>query len=236
MHVRWLSHLLTFLFLVAIGTNICWADSWDAASQFEQGFVSKSNPNGVWSYGWSSGFANPSMLYDQTAQGIEDNNPNGQFWLSSTHNIGSSPAAEYNDGAAFNDNNVDFLANEFILVAGIGGEYSDLVFTAPATGTYSLASSFRGAQYGIGVVVGVLVNGNVVFSSTVTSVNQIVPFSENLSLAAGDTVEFSVGPGGGLQNTGVAATFSTVPEPSSLLLIGTAGLGGLLRLRRYVFR
>lgn len=233
MHIRKLPRLLAFVFLLAMATSVGWADSWDAASSFEQGFVSKSNPNGVWSYGWSSGFTNPSMLYDQTAQGIEDNNPNGQFWLSSTHNIGSSPAAEYNDGPAFNDNNVDFLANEFILVAGIGGEYSDLVFTAPATGTYSLASSFRGAQFGIGVVVGVVVDGNVVFNSTVTSVNQIVPFNTDLNLSAGDTVVLSVGPGGGLQNTGVAATFTSVPEPSSLLLIGTAGLGGLLRLRRY---
>lgn len=227
---RW-SRLLTLAFLLALTTGVCWGDTWDAASSFEQGFVNQNNPNGVWSYGWSSNFTTPITLYDQTAQGIY-NGPNAQFWLSSTHDIGGSPAAEYNNGPDFDNGNVDFLANEFLLVAGIGGEYSDLVFTAPANGSYSLASSFRGAQYGIGVVVGVVVNGNVVFNSTVTSVNQVVPFNTDLTLSAGDTVVLSVGPGNGTQNTGVAATFSSVPEPSSLMMLAPAGFAVLLKLRR----
>jgi hypothetical protein len=137
------------LFFLAIATISCWANTYDVAATFEQGWTTHSNPNGVWSYGYSSGFANPITLYDQTAQpGI--NGPNAQYWLSSSVNIGESPSAEFNNGPAFNDGNVNFLANEFVLVAGIGGQYSDLVFTAPANGTYSIVGSFRGAQIGIG--------------------------------------------------------------------------------------
>jgi hypothetical protein len=116
----------------------------------------------------------------------------------------------YNDGPAFDNGNVNFLAYEFVLVAGIGGQYSDLVFTAPAAGEYSVVGSFRGDQYNIGTVVGIVVNGNVVFNSSVTSEGQIVPFQVATTLEAGNTVVFSVGPapGGGLQNTGLGATIT----------------------------
>lgn len=184
------------------------AQSYNPAAAFEQGFTTQSNPNGVWSYGYSSSFTSSVTLYTQTAQpGI--NGPNAQYWLSPSVNLGESPSAEFNNGPAYDDGNVDFLADQFVLVAGIGGEYSDLVFTAPANGTYSLVGSFRGDQYGIGTVVGVVANGTVLFSSSVTSEGQLVPFNAVVGLSAGATVVFSVGPGGGVQNTGLSLTITT---------------------------
>ena len=189
------------------------AQIYDAASAFEHGYTTHSNPNGVWSYGWSTGLAKPLNTNDKTAQpGV--NGPNAQYWLSSTVNSGTSPAAEYNNGPAFNDGNVDFLAHEFLLVSGLDGiHYSNLVFTAPAAGTYSIVSQFRGAQYNIGTVVGVVIPSlapanTVVFSSKVTAVDELVPFKTTVKLAAGNTVVFSVGPGGGYQNTGLSATIT----------------------------
>ncbi|MGA3078883.1 MAG: IPT/TIG domain-containing protein, partial [Bryobacteraceae bacterium] len=207
---------------VAIATTVCSAQTYDVAAAFEQGWTSKSNPNGVWSYGYSSGFTNPVTLYSQTAQnGV--NGPNAQYWVSPSVDIGTSPAAEFNNGPAYNDGNIDFLANEFVLVAGIGGQYSDLVFTVPADGSYSIVATFRGAQNSIGTVVGVVANGSVVFSSSVTSEGQLVPFSAQAQLQGGDTIVFSVGPGGGSQNTGLAVTITAgsgslnlVAEPTSL--------------------
>jgi uncharacterized repeat protein (TIGR03803 family) len=139
------------------------------------------------------------------------NGPNAQYWLSSSVDNGNSPAAEYNDGPAYDDGNIDFLADEFVLVSGIGGQYSDLVFTAPVDGTYAVLGSFRGDQYGIGTVVGIVANGSVVFSSSVNSEGQIVPFQTSVTLNAGGTVVFSVGPNGGLQNTGLSATIVQSP-------------------------
>jgi hypothetical protein len=209
------------LILLVTGANGCWASTYDPAATFEQGWTTQSNPNDVWSYGYSSGFTAPITLYTQTVQdGV--NGPNAQYWLSPSVNFGDSPSAEFNNGHVYDDGNVDFLANDFVLVAGIGGQYSDLVFTAPADGMYSVMSSLRGDQYGIGTLVGVVSNGNVLFSSSVTAEGQIVPFATDLPLAAGDTLVFSVGPGGGLQNTGLSATITSSPEPStfSLLLLG----------------
>ncbi len=190
---------------------------YDAAGDFEQGWTAKSNPNGVWSYGYSSGFTNSITLYDKTAQGVS-NGPDAQFWLSSSVNIGSSPAATFNNGPAYADGNVDFLANQFVLVSenGGSGQYSDLVFTAPASGVYSVAASFRGDQRGVGTVVGVAANSAVLFHSTVTGDGQVVTFAGNLSLKAGNTVVFSVGPGGGLQNTGLSATITTATTSPSI--------------------
>ncbi len=183
------------------------AETYNPATSFERGWTTHSNPDGAWSYGYSGGFAKPITLYDKTVQnGI--NGKSAQFWLSSLVDTGTSPAAEYNNGPAYNDGNVDFLANEFLLVAGIRGQYSDLIFTAPVGGEYSIAGDFRGAQYGIGTVVGIVASGKVVFSSSVTSVGQLVPFNMTLSLQAGSTVIFSAGPGSGAQNTGLSATIT----------------------------
>src|ERR1700684_2024179 len=84
------------LFFFAITTN-SWTQTYDAAAAFEQGFTAQSNPNGVWSYGYSSGFTSPITLYTQTAQGPLNGN-NAQYWLSPAVTINESPAAEYNNG------------------------------------------------------------------------------------------------------------------------------------------
>jgi hypothetical protein len=183
------------------------AQTYNPAATFERGWTTQRNPNGVWSYGYSSGFTNPITLYDKTVRnGI--NGPNAKYWLFSSVNLGTSPAAEYNDGPAYNDANIDFLANEFALVAGVGGQHSDLIFTAPVAGEYSITGQFRGAQYGVGTVVGIVANGKVVFSSSVTSVGQLAPFGITLHLQAGNTVVFSAGPGSGAQNTGLSVTIT----------------------------
>jgi len=198
------------------------AQTYNPAASFEKGWTTQRNPNGVWSYGYSSGFTSPITLYDKTVRnGI--NGPNAKYWLFSSVNLGTSPSAEYNDGPAYNDANIDFLANEFLLVAGVGGQYSDLIFTAPVGGEYSIAGNFRGAQYGVATAVGIVANGKVVFSSSVTSIGQLVPFGITLSLQAGNTVVFSVGPGRGGQNTGLSVTITKPCSPTDKPTVTSAG-------------
>lgn len=188
-------------------------EKFDPVATFEDGWKRQKNPNGVWSYGYSAGFTEPITLYDRTVQnGI--NGPNAQYWLSSRVNTRTSPAAGYNDGPAFNDGNSDLLANEFDLVSGVGGQYADLIFRAPVGGEYSVAGRFRGAQYGVGTVVGVVTNGSVVFQSKVTAVEQLVPFRMSPKLRAGEEVVFVVGPGEGTQNTGVSANVTRACAPT----------------------
>jgi hypothetical protein len=120
----------TVLFF-AVAVNSCWAQTYNAAADFEAGWTAQKNPNGVWSYGYSSGFTSPVTLYSAAVPSVY-NGPNAQLWVSPAVEDLESPAAEFNDGPAYDDGNVDFLANEFVLVAGIDGQYSELIFTAPA--------------------------------------------------------------------------------------------------------
>jgi hypothetical protein len=189
--------------------------NYNVATAFEEGWETDSNPNGVWSYGYSASFTSSITLYDEAGLCCEDE----QYWYSSLVDEGNSPVALYNDGPAYNDGNVDYLAHEFVLVAGVGGQYSDVVFTAPADAAYSIAGQFRGAQYGVGTVVGIVENpgGKILFSSSVTSVGQLVSFKTEINLKAGNTLVFSVGPGGGLQNTGLAAVITKMKQENTSL-------------------
>lgn len=208
------SRYLAILSFLAAVTSGGWAQSWDVAAAFKEGWPSKSNPYGVWSYGYSSGFTAPVTLYDRAEQnGV--NGSNAQFWFSSAVDIANSPSAEFNNGPAYDEGNIHLSANEFVLVTGNDEHYSDAVFTAPIDGKYLVEGVFLGHQDGIATVVGVVANGKVLFSSGISSKGQIVPFKKTALLKAGNTVVFSVGPGptpgGGLQNTGLAAGFRLIP-------------------------
>ena len=234
--MRTISRFLAVLTLVAFAT--CgWSAVYNPATAFEAGFAADMNPNGVWSYGYSLGFTSSITLFTNTVQGGFDSS-NEQLWLTQSINVGDSPSVVYNNGPAFNDGNVAAAANQILLVAGIQGQYADLIFTAPGAGTYSLVGSFTGDQVNIGDFVGIVSNGSVVFNSTVTSEGQIVAFTDNLTLAAGNTVAFSVGPDGGLQNVGLNLTISTgvtaTPDPSTVGLLGTGliALVGLAKTQR----
>jgi hypothetical protein len=211
-----------------------WSSTYNPATAFEAGFTAGTNPNGVWSYGESSSFTTPVTLFVNTFHPGFDS-PNEQLWLTLATQVGASPAVEYNDGPAFNDGNVVAAADQILLVAGIQGQYADLIFTAPAAGTYSLVGSFTGDQFHIGDFVGIVSGGSVVFNSSVNSEGQVVGFNENVTLAAGNQVVFSVGPDSGLQNVGLNLTVSTaasaVPEPSTGALLG-AGIVALIALRK----
>jgi len=197
-------------------------ETYDPARSFESGWLTRRNPNGLWSYGYSSGVAKPVIVYDRTVRnGV--NGPDIKYWLSSSVNDGTSPSAEYNGGSASDDGNINLLANEFLLVAGIGGQYSNLIFRAPVDAQYSVTGTFRGAQYGVGTVAAIVVDGERVFSSSVTSVGQRAPFSFTPHLHVGSTIVFSVGPGSGFQNTGLSLTVTRDCNPADEPMFGPDG-------------
>jgi hypothetical protein len=88
----------------------------------------------------------------------------------------------------------------FGLHPGPGGENSVVRWTAPASGTYRIAGDFIGLDYAYPTTtdVAVLQNNNAaapLFSGNIASYNVPLPFSVDVAVAGGDTIEFTVGKG-----------------------------------------
>jgi hypothetical protein len=210
------------------------ASIYDPAADFEAGWTTSNNPNGVWSYGYSSTVSGPVILYNAQVPGA-DSPSQQQQWISTAVNCCvASPSVGFNNGPAFFNGNVGMTAHQISLIAGVFGLSTDLVFTAPQSGLYTFSGDFTGNQVGVGVNVEVLQNSNLLFNSSVTSYGQIVPFSDSLALSAGDTLRFEVTTGRGFQNAGLDLTISAVPEPSAwaMMILGFAGVGFMAYRRK----
>ena len=214
---------MLFCFSLAVATNGRSA-TYDPAASFEQGFLSKSNPNGVWSYGYSTSFTGSVSSFTQTSQpSAAFSGTNTQAWTSGS----TVPAVVYNNGPALivqnNVYNFDILANQIVLVPG-GGNNADLVFTAPQAGTYSVTGSFRGDAASVQAVVGVVANGALLLSSGLNGAGQTIPFSYTVTLPAGGTIVFSAQ--GSFQYTGITAAITGPLVPQIPYYFSQLATGG----------
>ena len=145
---------------------------------------------------------------------------------------------------------VNMPNNVLLLHPGPGTTAADetsVVFTAPTSGTYDIKGFFERlstANNGNGVLVSVDESGPVgpattLFSGSLTTLTYGLTSNFNLtnvSLAAGDQIDFVVNNNGEYQfdSTGLSATVSNVPEPASwaLMTLGLAAMGATLRAAR----
>jgi hypothetical protein len=158
------------------------------------------------------------------------------MWYSPTY--GLAPSVALNAGPALDDGNINFLANQLVLTGGgQPGAWlnSNIVFTAPSSGLYSIAAGFRGDQQGVDSTVNVVANGGSLFSAVITSIGQTESYNGTVALSAGQTIEFAIGdPVGGAANTGMSAVItSSVPEASTLLSASLLLVIGSLVLYRH---
>lgn len=197
------------------------AQTYDAAVDFSIA----SNPNGVWTYGFSTTLGGALTLFDQTAGGATP------VWRHSVvQNLGT-PAIYRNDtGGVINGLPVGGLA----LHPG-AAELAVLRFTAPSAASYSINTQFLDGDFGqTGATI--LHNGVTLFSNPATSGNPA--FNTTVALLAGDTVDIVVdhaGDGFFNDTTGVAAVIqnaSSAPEPGTVALLFVGGLVGTLVRRR----
>jgi len=225
------STFTTLLCLVAVALPPA-ALAYDAAAEFS----TNSNPNGVWSYGWSTTLGSAFNLdTSNTAAAFGLNGLGG--WLANQPPTGG-PTVLRNTTA-----NPILLAPFTTYQAGQlalnmnGSQYAVLRWTAPSAGQFSLAATFSGlstAPGGDSADVHIQRNGVSIFDSTVIGSPSPTSFSGTLTLALGDHIDFAVGfgPNGNdhEDTTGLTATIVAVPEPSTLGLVGVA-LGCLLSFR-----
>src|SRR5215471_2590753 len=105
MKVFKLLNVAVFGFLALVAMVPCSrAITYDPAADFAAGWASNSNPNGVWSYGYSSSLGGPVTLY--TARVPGNDSPNQQMWIAPAVNCCiASPSVGFNNGPAFDDGN-----------------------------------------------------------------------------------------------------------------------------------
>ncbi len=189
-----------------------YATTYDARADFS----TNSNPNGAWRYSWSDGLAGAQHLFPRAIKAPINNNLEN-MWYDPANNQAWCPSVALNTGGAYNDGNVTFNAGALIMhPCGTNGlAYAHTIWTAPAKGLYSVASTFYAQQNAINVDVKVRVNSTVVYSSTITQNGTSVSFATNIiSLAAGDTIDFAVGPNNNFVphagNTGLEAVIKSL--------------------------
>jgi hypothetical protein len=200
------------------GATLADAQTYDATTSFSV----VSNPNGVWSYGYSplGGSSYAMTVFNQVIDGA--------LWLDSSYDTLSTPSIWKNLGSGTTDG---VAPGQISLNPGpvAGGDFAILRFTAPTAGTYGVTGQFyagdSGSMSGYIVLAGNMSSPLESFSNT-TDTSIFTPLS--LSMTSGETLDFVVGNGGGsffFGNTPLIATINAaVPEPETYALM-LAGLG-----------
>ena len=208
--------LLVASVVVALSVGAGSAVAYDAAADFS----TNTNPNGVWSYGWSTNLGSSLQLYTTPAL-----NAGFNIWTYTNLYPYVAHNGTTNTITVANAHQV-LQAGQMAAHPGANGEYSIVRWTAPLAGSYSIAASFAGAdQDGDSADVHVLDNSTSIFNGDVFGFGTPTSFSTNLVLGAGDTIDFAVGYGSdrSYYDDLTAMSAVVIPEPTTFAL-AAAGL------------
>jgi hypothetical protein len=224
--------LFVFGMTICLASNLCFATIWDVAADFS----ATNNPNGVWSYGWSSELTSALNLYSYPGK-FDDMVPI-DVWAASDVPY-STPNVSHNGTGSIVTTHptIKWETGQFALHPGEFGEYSHACWTAPYAGTFDIVSTFTGIDIGTTTtdVHVLLIHNNNSISLFNEGVNingygNTSPFSKTVSVGMGDIIDFAVGYGNGNHTRDTTALSATIiPEPATLLLLT---LGGLTVLRK----
>ncbi len=174
-------------------------------------FSTTSNPNGTWSYGYSTTLGGPFSLY--TIQGTTFFS-NEVGWFGPFPNCCSPGSPLVVVTQAGPPQVLDMLP-------GAGGQLSVVRWTAPTNGGWDIVGEFFGTG-ATSVDVHVLRNSSPIFDRILNN-SDVQSFSLTLKLAAGDTIDFAVGVGADGSNSFDSTGFKAVIAPFSFTTIDFPG-------------
>lgn len=179
-------------------------------------FSTNSNPNGLWSYGYSTTLGGPMTLHASRGfdAGIEIWYTD--LWL-------NQPSVSHNPTAGWVTNNTGTIAlqpGQLSFHPGPNGEYGLIRFTAPTNGDYQIVAAFSGADtHGTTTDVFLMQNGSPFFGGLVNGfgAGSGPAFQTNLTLRAGDHLDFAVRYGSNQEfsydSTGLSAQITLMTSP-----------------------
>jgi hypothetical protein len=171
------------------------------------------NPNGPWTFGYTSALGGPFVIYDVTKV-----NEHINYWYRADHpNAPLPPEVGYNPSEAFTQpGDASWTANGFHLHPGPDGTFSVARWTAATSGLFKVNAVFSLADNGA-TSVHLLHNSVQLFSDVLVGRDDSRSYTTVISVIAGDTVDFSVGPSGDYFNdsTALVATISDISCPTS---------------------
>lgn len=236
--------------VAAAGVGAVWAapahaQTWDAAADLRANELNGSNellnPNGTvpeWSYGYRETPGGAALTLFSNAAGEHTNAAFGDENLEGWNSPGGAFTIPF---VLVDITNADPPA---ILMhpqdEAAARTYDVVRWTAPAAGTYDVLATWvdSDAGGGNGAEAFVALNGTSVagFNGAFPNGGSATYDNATLTLSAGDTLDFVIGPGadGGFGNdsTQFNANISLIPEPAGLGLLGLGGLTLLARRRR----
>lgn len=236
------SSTLSLLTIVGAGTAGASGIVYDAAADFS----AANNPNGVWSYGAQQQLGGTFTAYSRTK--VESGNPTWyelDTFLIYSQVWGIEPWIAYDGVSSHLLMHPGVITYPYDLYDKL--PYSVLRWTAPADGMYAVDARFFGFgfanfQPGTTTDVHVLLNNVALLDAYIVGPSAEQLFVGNRFFAAGETLDFAVGPAtdvGPLYDyqgdlTGLSLSVTAVPEPATALLfcVGVAGLIGVRRGRK----
>jgi hypothetical protein len=204
------------------------ATSYSAAADFSP----SSNPNGAWSYGWMASLGQPFQLFSTHVPPNSEMSPDIKARLWSVNNDGLPAVFHNNTGISRDFLSVRVAPGALVMHPGRNGEVAILRWIAPAAGLYAVSAKFGGADIGVGVTdAHVLKNGVGLFQGTVNALDPQLSapkaWTGELTLAAGDTLDFAVGDGGnGPSSDSTRLEATVVACPGGVCSTPSAGLVG----------
>jgi hypothetical protein len=242
--LTWMARLFSLVVAAMVTVlipGISNATIWNDVTDF-----SSSNPSGAWRYG--DGITGTPSFFLYTAFSTACDGFSGvSCWQPPPADVMFGvPVVGINTTGSTLDFATVVLPTDVLWVHPGVSTDSIVQWTAPAAGIYSISGFFEMLDtapppQGHPVFVGIYDNSTPEFGGSLflprasppDTPGQKDPFSLTLSLNAGDVISFGVNNGGSVffDSTGLAATITTVPEPTSLSLFAS-GLAGFWWLRK----
>jgi uncharacterized protein (TIGR03437 family) len=192
------------------------ASSYSAVNDFSIG----ANPNGAWSYLASNALLSVPIVGTGTLAGLD-------YWGNGGGLSNGDWVFANVSGKVINTQAVNFPTDHLDLSPNVGNV--SVRFTSPSGGLYTVVGDFLGDEAGQTQThnVAILVNGSSIFSGTIVSAGQSLPFNQTLTLKAGDALDFVNYSGATVNydNTALAVTITPVSATPAITSTGVVSAG-----------